>query len=201
MALNKRNLVWLMILVLLAAPPAARAALTHLPSTGEEGSIYSGISSALGPVIEFAVFDSEDENYAGVNGMDLEEQGRFVYVYEIFNTYFGEITYFNIYGIGEGAVDSDEDISTLDDGDGVDAESYYFNSDYTKATWVFNEGELVYGEDSVFLIVYSNNSWVPGSYDFQIDDEFPVQDDVPEPASLMLLSIGAFFTCRKSVKK
>lgn len=207
MALKKSNILWLMILVLLAAV-SARAGLTNLPSTGEDGSIYSGKSSALGPTIEFAVFDSENADYQGLAGIDLDEQGRYVYVYEIFNySYaYSEITYFNIYGIGEGAIDSDEDIATLDDGYGVDAESKYFNSDKTKATWTFAGGALVPGEDSVFLILYSDNSWVPGTYDFKADDETPVPDGsdtnpaAPEPATLMILSIGSFFAARKFKK-
>lgn len=205
MALNMSKILWLMIPVLLAAA-VAQAGLTNLPNTGEDGSIYSGISSVLGPQIEFAVFDRENAAYNGINGIDVEDQGRYVYVYEIFNYTFSEISYFNIYGIGEGAIDSDEDIGTLDDGDGVDAESYRFNSDYTKATWIFGEGTLVSGKDSVFLIVTSNNSWVAGTYDFKIDDEPPVPDEsdsepaAPEPATLMILSLGGFLAFRKSVK-
>ena len=207
MALKKKYILWLMIPILLTAVPTAWAVLTNLPGTGEEGSIYSGASNILGPVIEFAVFDSQNANYNGINGIELDEQGRYVYVYEIFNYAVSQITYFNIYGIGEGAVDDSQDnIGTVDDGDGVDAESSYFNSDFTKATWVFGEGTLVYGQDSVFLVMYSDNPWVPGTYDFATDDEFPVMDDdedinVPEPGTLILLSLGTLLTCRKSGKQ
>ncbi len=203
MALRTSSVLFVMILVLFAAA-GTQAGLTHLPSTGQEGSIYSGISSILGPRIEFAVFDTQSSQYAGINEMDVESQGRYVYVYEIFNTYFSEITYFNIYGIGEGAIDSDDSIGTLDDGDGVDAESYYFNSDYSKATWLFGEGTLVKGEDSVFLIVQSDSSWVAGTYDFKADDELaaPGPNDpdptIPEPATLMILSVGGLLALKKA---
>jgi hypothetical protein len=216
MALNRKYLLWLMILTLPAAIPAAQAALTYLP----ESSYYYGQTTyskdlgngqILSGRIEFAVYDTE-ANPGEFDGT-APGSGRYIYAYQIFNNSGSSnpsVTQFVIKGIGEGAIPSDnpnDNIGTDDDGaSGVDASLAFFNLDLTEGNWAFETVNIGAGAHSVFLLVRSDASPKVGTYDFvQSEDDdviVPGDDDdgnpIPEPTTLLLLSLGGLLSFRKS---
>ena len=215
MALKKSTLLWMMILVLLAVIPAARAELSYLPdSSYYHGQTHYYVNLGNGEIlsghIEFAVYDTlvYPDEYTG----NAPGEGRYIYAYQIFNdsgSYNAALSYFAIKEIGDGAIPSDnpnENIGTDDSPFGVDSTDEYFSIDLTEGIWEFADGLIEAGDNSMFLLVRSDGKIKKGSYDLlpPEEGELPVPgegDDgdmpVPEPATCILLTLGGLLSLRK----
>lgn len=210
--IEKKYHLWLMIAVVLAAIPAAQAALTYLPeSSYYYGQTYYNFNLGNGQIlsgrIEFAVYDTQayPSEFTGT----APGSGRYIYAYQIFQSSGASntaLTAFAIEGIGEGAIPADNPnsyIGTDNSVAGVDASSAFFNASLTKGNWLFESPNIQAGENSVFLLVRSNNSIKAGTYDLFPPEgsEIPVpggEDNgaIPEPATVMILSLGTALAIR-----
>ncbi len=210
---EKKYHLWLMIVAVLAAIPAAQAALTYLPGSSyyygqTHYSVNLGNGQILSGRIEFAVYDTQayPSEFTGT----APGSGRYIYAYQIFQNagaFNAAVTAFVVKEIGEGAIPADNPnsyIGTNNSVAGVDASSAFFNASLTEGNWLFEDQNIQAGENSVFLIIRSNNSIKVGTYDFfpSQDDEIPVpggeegSSEIPEPATLMILAFGTALAIR-----
>ena len=160
--------------------------------------------------LEFAVYNGTQADdvveWTGYNG-----DADFVYAYQIFcEDAAGSLEYFELTGLNPDSIASvEEDIhqqESLDSGSiisgGVEPAdgSGYFNAAKTKAIWEFDEGTLMQGDQSWFLFLYSNSGPISGDFSIEplADDDIPVPDgDVPEPATLAMLAVGALLSLKR----
>lgn len=184
--------------------------------------------------IDFAVYDTQTypDQLVGAEGRnedlpwwddtDTEENNldkyRYIYAYQIFlddESYY-DIDYFAILGVGEGSVVKDPStdkwpIGSMDDlittgGVAPDDNPYpTSSSEYGQmVVWEFTNGYLTTGDHSWFLVLGSHHDYTYGSYTF---DKTVADGTVlpnPEPASIVLLSIGgalAFIRTRKKFRE
>lgn len=200
----------IMVCLLLAATAQAGLAPTHLPSSSYYQGRHSfsqdvGNGITLTGHVEFAVYTGTDaENAIAQTG--YEGDADYVYAYQVFNYQESDaaMTYFAVTGVDPTAVDSDA-IGAMEDfaGTGVEPGDYGFTADYTKGVWQFNDATLIQGEHSWFLFIYSDYDWVAGDIQLQAmyDDDLPVpneggNNEVPEPATLLILAGGALLALR-----
>ncbi|MBL7106139.1 MAG: PEP-CTERM sorting domain-containing protein [Phycisphaerae bacterium] len=174
------------------------------------GGIYQGTSYFSQPTtaggiagkIDFAVYDTQQ---ASPSGIANPGSGQYIYAYQIFcdqvNT--DPISFFSIFNIGENAIANYNDIDSQNDGSGdnVDTTDEYFNPSFSKATWVFDNGLLVAGEHSYFLVLSSDHNWTAGSYSFSqpADGQAPIPN--PEPATIALMTTGVVLLLRKKKRQ
>lgn len=199
------------ILVMASLTPAVYAGLTELPDGyldgwGGKSSYYYNLGGGqvLDGWIEFAVYDTFST--------DFEAPGdkRYMYAYQIFNigsNATAAVTYFTLTGISPEAIDSVEDDIEVRSSGGVDPTDYYFNLSKTDAVFVFDDGMLIVGEKSAYLLLGSDYAPVVGGYEFapSSDNDVPVPGDdennggeqIPEPATLGLLLGGLVLSLRK----
>ncbi len=209
----KRAIYVSLTAALLMAVPAGAAlsmALTELPDGYE--SQWAGKSSFAVNLgggkytygrLEFAVYDTLT---ASDLGMAVPGDRRYLYAYQLFNTDGNAaMTYFALTGIHSGAIESNDQIGTASGPDGgIDAESY-FDASKTKAIFTFEDGLLVVGEKSTFLLLGSDAKPKVGGYEIvpSSDDNVWVPGDntqessIPEPATVALLLTGAALSLRK----
>lgn len=168
--------------------------------------------------LEFAVYD-------GTQADDMREwtnyQGDatgFVYAYQIFcdDTNTAALASFSLTGINASGISSvTNDISqaaslTTSNSEvfnsyGIEPQDSYFNDAVTEATWEFENGMMIHGESSWFLFLYSDADWVKGDFtiaEAAADDDISVPDgdgnsNIPEPATLLLLGIGALVSLKR----
>ncbi len=214
-----RNVVMIMLGVLLVSVTHADLLRSDLPDStyysGQHDRYYDlGGGQNLLVHLEFAV-------YNGSQAQDIQAwtghagSADFVYAYQVFcdSSNAAGLTMFSLTGINPASIaDVQNDIGEneyLDDGiptqsGGVAPTSSEFNESVTEAMWQFEAGELVQGDQSWFLFIYSNNDMVAGDFNVQqlADDDIPVPGDneVPEPATLALLACGAILSLRRKKK-
>ncbi len=182
----------LMVLVLFLS--SAQAGLEVLPTSTH----YQGLRLDGDLRIEFAVYDSQGGNEFAQAGFAAPGEGRYTYVYQLFNQnngVNGGVEHFQVSGIGLGAVTTQEQIGSADDlAGGIAATGAYFDASLTKGAWEFENGTLVVGKHSVFLIISSDNDWVAGQYTIQLASDIPVpggdDNEIPEPATLIFTALG-----------
>lgn len=158
-----------------------------------EGSTYYDFTTDDGFLrgrIDFAVYDTLGGNEFLNAGYEAPGDGQFIYVYQIFNDYplsDEAVAYFTLLGISETAIDA---IGSEDPGSGVEPSDAYCA--LSEAVWEFDDGLIYAGEHSWFLILTSNNGWVPGEYEIKMaeDSDLPVPD-VPEPATFAMFAAAA----------
>lgn len=214
--IKSKTYLWLILMSTLAAIPAAQAALTYLP----ESSYYYGqthyyVNLGTGQIlsgrIEFAVYDTQA--HPGEFTGTAPGTGRYIYAYQIFQDSGASnaaLTAFVIKQIGDGAIPAsnpNDNIGTDNSVSGVDASSAFFNVSRTEGNWLFDSQTILAGENSVFLLVRSNSPIKVGTYDLfpPEDGDIPVPGEgndgnpIPEPATLMILTLGmAGLTVKKS---
>lgn len=163
---------------------------------------YQDADAGINAYVEYAVYDSSAGLPAGIVH---QGSGQYVYAYQIFNlgTGYDPITTFKLLGGDPSAASG---IGYQNDGQGGlvplnDGESFL---------WRFGLGEFVAYEHSAFLIFSSDSLPIAGTLSISntLDDygnEPPINGDevitesIPEPATLTMLTIGAFFKFRKKL--
>lgn len=149
--------------------------------------------------IDFALYDRNHLEYQGeidwLDELDITEQGRYVYAYQIFNDFTNDsdaaVVYFAIFGLDEEQLDvAEENIGSYDDEHGGIAPTReYLSEDHLRVVWNF-DGGLIYKDDhSWFLILTSDSGPVPG--DFEIEAQKGTLPVIPEPATIVLLGLGS----------
>ena len=156
--------------------------------------------------IDFAVYDTYDtEAYPeGFDAFEPPGDGQYIYAYQILcdTASTAALEYFAVLEIGENAIDDDDGIGTRDDGyGGLDAYNAFFNPDPEpqQAVWEFDEGVLIAGEHSYFLVFTSDHNWTEGDYALTPTGVLP-PTPAPEPSTLTLLGLSgalAFIRRRK----
>lgn len=187
----------LMVVGFILTAGISTAAATSLPSS----SYYDGRSyfyeGGVAGYIDFAVYDTQTSNEFADAGYQTPGQSneRFIYAYQFhcdeeYNSTAFE--YLVVSGIGEDSISSEDVIGAAEDSEeGIEPDESYFNSSKTKAIWEFEQGYLVGGKHSWFLVYTSEEDYTSGTYELSPtgDSDIPVANN-PEPCTLALLGLG-----------
>ena len=160
--------------------------------------------------LEFAVYKDEEaqimQDWIGISDADNFVYSDYVYGYQVFSgtSSTAALNYFALTGIDPAAIsDIENDLGeaeSLNDGsiqsEGIAPSSSDFNSSVTKAIWQFEDVAISQGEQSWYLFLYSDYDWIAGDIAVQRNDDIPVPE-VPEPATLALLSFGTVLSLRR----
>lgn len=219
----KLQLLSLLVMLILFVGGAAAATTEILPySSHYQGKTHFSISTDTGGVagrIDFAVYDTEGPNGDELAGFATAPgTGRYIYAYQVFSEYFSTdaLEYFGVVGLGDNSIAEplNDNIGSVSDSpndpseEGVSPTSSYITSTSsieppTMGVWEFDNGILTANTHSWFLVLRSDQDWIPGKYTFDetLADMVPVTTANPEPATIGLLGIGSLmlFRRRKSV--
>ena len=183
--------------VLVVAIFCVQNASATLTSSYYDGFTYYSTTEGLYGRIDFAVYDDRDE-YKSVTGWDAPGTGDYVFAYQIFHNAANNqpLAYFALLGIGGAPVDAID--SQDDQAGGIEPSDEYLNTSEGKGIWEFENGQgsgiLLAGDNSWFLVLSSETSWVRGQYEIKPAESWtpvPADPDVPEPGTLALLCVGA----------
>ncbi|MHC4551554.1 MAG: PEP-CTERM sorting domain-containing protein [Planctomycetota bacterium] len=202
----------LLVMILLAAISVANATLTDLPDSNMD---VDGISyfndNGISGRIEFAVYDMSISTF---DAYDRDEQ--FIYAYQLFTEDISSVNAIAIFGFDPLAVQADDALDVSDElyadvtsGRDAGAELVNEGSDDVKALYSFDSGAAIVGDNSLFLLIFSDFGPVTGSYDIN-----PTNNDIqvpgenldgsnnegvhaPEPATLALLLGGGLLSLRR----
>ena len=196
--------------LLMAACASAALELTELPNgyvsdwAGKSAfAVNLGGGQYVYGRVEFAVYDAAS---AADAGLAVPGDRQYLYAYQVFNTDGNAaMTYFALTGLNPAAIDSADQIGTAPNpGSGIDAEAY-FDTNRTKAIFTFEDGMMVVGQSSVFLLLGSDAKPIVGGYEvvpssqdnIWIPGEDTNQTPVPDPATMLLLLTGTAMSLRK----
>jgi len=187
----------------------AKAEPFYLPTSNHyQGEAFFDSGGQIGK-IDFAVYDTQEypDDWADYADLNPDMEGRYIYAYQVLtrNDSTEAVNFFTVSGIGANAIiDPGNSIGSQEDyeTEGTNFEgptSQGFNYDLTSAYWQFEEGVLVGGVHSWFLIYSSDHDYTTGTYSF----DAPVSDSIvvpnPEPCTIALLGLGSIviFTSRR----
>ena len=207
----KKILVTFISLLLMVSVTQAEPLPGSLYYEGEASRSFDlGSEGILDLRLEFAVYKDEEaqtmQDWIGISDGDNFVYSDYVYGYQVFSetSSTAALNYFALTGINPAAIsDIENDIGeaeSLNDGaiqsEGIAPSSSDFNSSVTKAIWQFENVAIAQGEQSWYLFLYSDYDWIAGNIAVQRDDDIPVPE-VPEPATLALLSFGTVLSLRR----
>ena len=193
--------------VLVVAIFFVQNASATLTSSYHDGFTYYTTPEGLHGRIDFAVYDDRDE-YKSVTGWDAPGTGQYVFAYQIFHNAANNqpLAYFAILGIEGAPVDAID--SQDDQAGGIEPSDEYLNTSEGKGIWEFENdqgsGILLAADNSWFLVLSSETSWIQGEYEIKPAESWVPVPDVPEPGTLTLLCVGGatlFARRRKSSPK
>ena len=228
---RKTKLLSVLVSAAFLVQNASAAIPEYLPhSSHYQGRSYFDRGTLSGRV-DFAVYDTQaypdelvgaagrNEDLPWWDDTDTEENNldkyRYIYAYQIFvdDTSFDIIDYFGLLGVGENAIVKDPStdewpIGSMDDLITTDAvapddnpyPTYSTELDSHMVVWEFTNGFLTAGDHSWFLVLGSYHNWTYGDYTFN-KMQTGVSIPTPEPASVVLLSIGGVLTFIRTRKK
>ena len=202
----------LLVVAVLFVQAAGAATTTILPGSSHyQGRSYFSTYTQNGILagrIEFAVYDTLAGNEFAAAGFTAPGAGRYTYAYQIFNDdpiSNDVLEYFSVLGIGADAIADPvaNNLGSVDydpvGGVGVAPTAEYFavfdpQVGPEKAIWEFEDGILVEGDHSFFLILSSNHDFIKGTYSIvkTTDNDAPIPN--PEPGTIALLGIGGALT-------
>jgi len=165
-----------------------------------QGTVYHETDNLL-LRIDFAVYDTQGGNeFQWDAQVEKPAEDRFIYAYQIFNHSSSQIsmTAFELLGVEQAPINA---TSWQADGhEGIaPAESF------AQASWEFfgEDGPVIAGGQSAFLVFSSSNEPIAGDFEVSTtenSDEVP-GPHAPEPASLLILGIGAVIIRTRSAKR
>lgn len=151
--------------------------------------------------VYFTVYDTENLVLEGEIALDDEwtMPGRYIYAYQIFNDQEAVLSFAIFNEIAGVSLDVDEeDIGSLEDipDSGVERTAIELTAGNLQVIWEFEEfgaGILDGGEHSYFLLLSTDGAPVVGDFEIKAlkEGDLPVPPEIPEPATITLLGIGA----------
>jgi len=204
--ISKTKFLGVFFVAMLFVHSASATLAPMLTSSYHDGFVFYGFEVGyegyLKGRIDFAVYDTEHPEYGDEYldaGLTVPGEGRYIYAYQIFNDYafYSEeaVAYFAVLGIDETTINglgSQEDPEA-----GIEPGEQYVDGAESRAVWEFNgdDGYIIAGEHSWFLVFSSDQDWVKGDYEIRGPDQVPVP--VPEPAVIVLLGLGSVSIFRR----
>jgi hypothetical protein len=182
----------------------------YLPESSTwQGSRYYNENNVYA-YVEYAVYDSEASNYYPVLDGQADRfpkpgTGRYIYAYQVLNlsSTLPPIATFKLLGGDPSAADY---IGYVDDENGGLVPDNFGGS----FIWEFTNGYFTANEHSAFMVFTTDSAPIAGeiSISTEYGMEPPISPDavtadaasIPEPATIALLSIGAFMYRKKFTK-
>jgi len=196
---------------------AQNASAVSLPSSSYLNGAWEGYSTYNEPgflaYVQYAVYDSQGGNeISSIDGYTKPGQGRFIYVYEIFQNNdsaggYNDIASFGIQDIGGKAISESlmGGSTALNDGGAGGIAPTPIASE-KQGIWIWQKsgaGYISTGEHSWFLMFSSNSAPVAGKYQIKAPENVTPTPgpEAPEPVTAALLGLGSivlFIRRRKS---